>query len=63
MRTYPSVRRALAGLLAAVAIGLGVIIIAIPGELDINFILGITDIFLGISIVLGIVVIRSRYDQ
>jgi len=62
MRTYPSARRAIAAILAAVAIVLGIVIIVLPGYLDIGFILGATDILLGVAIILGIVVIRSGYD-
>jgi hypothetical protein len=63
MRTYPSARRALAAVLATVAIVLGVISMIFPGAVAPSFILGITDVMLGVSIVLGIVIIRSVYDR
>lgn len=63
MRTYPTLRRALAFLLAVVTILLGLMSMLLPEYLSTNFVVGVTDVMLGVSIVLGIVVIRSRYDD
>jgi hypothetical protein len=62
MRTYPTVRRAIAFFLAVTAGIVGIFIMIVPDRLPINFVLGVTDVLLGISIILGIVVIRSHYD-
>ena len=63
MHTYPNVRRALAGLLALVAILLGLFIMIFPNRIAPTFILGVTDVMLGVAIVLGIVIVRSQYDH
>jgi hypothetical protein len=63
VRTYPSLRRALAALLSAVAIIIGVLIMFFPTQFAPAFLIGVTDVMLGVAIVLGIVVVRSHYDN
>jgi hypothetical protein len=52
----------MAALLAVAAIVLGVVVMFDPDFLETRVVLGVTDVLLGVSIVLGIVVIRSHYD-
>lgn len=65
MRTYPSFRRAVALLLAVVALVLGVFSLLDPNYSPQRnaFLLGMTDVLLAVSIILGVVIIRSQHDR